>query len=1205
MGVNWTKEQQKVIDLRDRNILVSAAAGSGKTAVLVERIIKMLMDEENPVDVDKLLIVTFTEAAASEMKERILNAIEKALDENPENTHLQKQATLIHSSLITTIHSFCLSVIREHFHVIDIDPGFRIAEDGELTLLKQDVLEKLLEDNYQEGTEDFLQFTEKYSSGKNDKGIEELVLKLYDYSRSYPQTEKWLDECLDMYRNMEEDNPIISLILDIAKEKCEDMNLMAEECMRICEMSAGPYMYADAVEDDMAVIAKLQKCSSFNEFYDAVDSIKWKRLSAKKDESVYIELKDRVKKIRENYKKIVKDLGEKYFYSDIDDIETELKNVSVSVMVLINLVKEFAARLAEEKKSKNMIDFGDMEQFALKILTEEKDGKLIPSAIAREYQDRFYEVMIDEYQDSNYIQETILTSVSKESCGKKNIFMVGDVKQSIYRFRLSRPELFMEKYDTYSLEDSDKQRIDLDKNFRSREEVLESVNFIFQQIMRKGLGNVKYDRSAFLNPGASYEKQVDENGESINNAELIILDKDPDKDPIEEEAKLIAGRIHSILREGRVLDKKTGEYRKPEFKDIVILTRSAKSVAPVFSKVLGDEGIPLYFGSSEGYFEAYEVSILLDYLKVLDNYRQDIPLSAVLTSVFAGLDAGELGKIKEMFPEVCYHDAVKLYIEKCEEDKDTENILYLKLKKFMDKFLYYRSIVPFTPIDRLLTYIKEDTGFGVYVSSMPGGAKREANIDMLIEKASAFEKTSYKGLFNFVRYINQIRKYDVDYGEAEIDDENSDTVRLMTIHKSKGLEFPIVFVSAMGRNLNKSDIRSSMAIHPVLGVGLDSIDLEKRTKAPVILKKLIQEETLKENLGEELRVLYVALTRAKEKLIMTGVYNNAEEVVENEINNCEDPSSRDPLGYFVLSKVNCYLDWIIPLIGRITDDVPIDVKVISDNEEENTQEGYFLDMFTRDDVEHIDTGLVYDKNIKEKLNDQLGFVYPFKNDGRCKMKFTVSELKKLVYEKEMSMSSVPDSEENMFETDEMEHIIPEFIKEDKTLKGAGRGSAYHRFMELHDFTGESDFNTVKEELDKFVQEGFMTSDMAECIYIKDILNFLKSESGLRMSAAAKSNGLKKEQPFIMSVDAGTVYDEMKGLGESVLVQGVIDVCFEENEEIVVLDYKTDNVQCMDELRERYHAQLDLYGQAVEKLTGKPVKEKIIYSFKLNDTIKFI
>ena len=1205
MGVNWTNEQQRVIDSRNKNILVSAAAGSGKTAVLVERIIKILTDEDNPVDVDRLLIVTFTEAAASEMKERILNAIEKALEENPDNIHLQKQATLIHSALITTIHSFCLSVIREHFHAINIDPGFRIAEEGELTLIKQDVLENLLEDFYVEGDKDFIEFTEKYSTGRNDKNIEELILKLYDYSRSYPLPDKWLDECLLMYNSIDEDDMFISMILESAKNKCDDMKLILEECLSICDESAGPYMYADAIEDDMALVEKLVRCGSFSEYVEALSAVKWKRLSTKKDDSVYEELKEKVKKLRESVKKTVKELKEKYFYAPIDEIKLEMANASVSVDVLIKLVKEFGVRLADKKQDKNIIDFGDMEQFALKILNEEKDGVLVPSAIAREYQDRFYEVMIDEYQDSNFIQETILTSVSKISRGQHNIFMVGDVKQSIYRFRLSRPELFMEKYDTYSLEESEKQRIDLDKNFRSREEVLSSVNFIFKQIMRRGLGNVEYDRAAYLNPGAAFEKQVDENGEDINKAELIFINKDPDEDSLETEAGVIADRILSLMESGRVLDKKTGEYRKPMFKDIVILTRSAKSAAPVFSKILGDSGIPLYFGSTEGYFEAYEVSVLLDYLKVLDNYRQDIPLAAVLTSMFAGLSARELGHIKELFPDMCYFDAVKNYITCQEENGNTDDLLYIKLKKFMDTLMHYRNMVPFTPIDKLLTIIIEETGYVIYVSSMPGGEVRRANVEMLVEKAIGFEKTSYKGLFNFVRYINQIRKYDVDYGEAGVDNEQSDTVKLMTIHKSKGLEFPIVFVSCMGRKFNTSDLKSSMVIHPSLGVGIDSIDLEKRTKAPVILKKLIQEETLKENLGEELRVLYVALTRAKEKLIMTGVMADAYEKVTKELENktCDN----NPLGYYLLTSAKCYLDWLLPLVGKISDDIPLDVSIICKEDFTDETESIVKEIkkCTEEKIKDIDINTVYDNELSVKLNNELGFVYPYISNTKYKMKFTVSELKKMQYEKEILDTDVPESEENMFDTDDMEHIIPDFMKEGKTLKGAGRGTAYHRFMELHNFTGGSDFAFVKGELDTFVKDGFMTEEMAKCIFIKDIVNFLGSESGKRMSTAASSGKLKKEQPFIMKEDASEVYEELKGQNETVLVQGVIDVCLEEDGELVVLDYKTDNVNNMEELRERYHAQLDLYGQAVEKLTGKHVKEKIIYSFKHNDVIKFI
>ena len=1227
MGVNWTKEQQRVIDSRNRNILVSAAAGSGKTAVLVERIIKILTDEENPVDVDRLLIVTFTEAAASEMKERILNAIEKALEENPDNVHLQKQATLIHSALITTIHSFCLSVIREHFHAINIDPGFRIAEEGELTLIKQDVLENLLEDFYVEGDKDFIEFTEKYSTGRNDKNIEELILKLYDYSRSYPLPEKWLDECLLMYNNIDEDDKFISMILKSAKNKCEDMKLILDECMEICEMSAGPYMYADAIEDDMALVEKLVKCNTFSEYFEALSNIKWKRLSTKKDESVYEELKDKVKKLRESVKKTVKDLKEKYFYSSLDEIKVEMNNASVSVGVLINLVKEFGVRLADKKQEKNIIDFGDMEQFALKILNDNNDGELVPSVVAKEYQDRFYEVMIDEYQDSNFIQETILTSVSKVSRGQHNIFMVGDVKQSIYRFRLSRPELFMEKYDTYTLDESDEQRIDLDKNFRSREEVLHSVNFIFSQIMRKGLGNVEYDRAAYLNPGASFEQQIDENGENINKAELLFIEKNPDEDSVETEAGVIANRILQLMESGKVLDKKTGEYRKPMFKDIVILIR-AKSVAPTFSKVLGDYGIPVYFGSTEGYFETYEVSVLLDYLKVLDNYRQDIPLAAVLTSMFAGLKAHELGIIKEAFPDICYYDAVKRYISYAEENGNTEDLIYKKLKSFMETLMHYRSIVPFTPIDKLLTYIIEETGYGVYVSAMPGGEVRSANVDMLVEKAIAFEKTSYKGLFNFVRYINQIRKYDIDYGEAGIDNEQSNTVKLMTIHKSKGLEFPIVFVSAMGRKFNTSDQKSSMVIHPTLGVGLDSIDLEKRTKAPVILKKLIQEETLKENLGEELRVLYVALTRAKEKLIMTGVMKDAKDKVVEESSN--GTTDNTPLGYYILSSATCYLDWLLPLVGRVSDDVPLDIQImlkINNDEDadivnvetnefteddtkavssynkgdtgENTQENNIEEVC---DARTIDINRVYNEEFNEKLKSELGFVYPYMSDSRCKMKFTVSELKKMQYENEVFEEIIQKSEESMFDVDNMEHIVPEFMKKSKGLVGAGRGTAYHRFMELHDFTKAGDYKTLNSEMDTFVKEGFMSKEMADAIFIKDIELFLKSKCGIRMSEATIKGNLKKEQPFIISMDADSIYEELKGSGEKILVQGVIDVCFIEDKEAVVLDYKTDNVDTMEELVTRYHAQLDYYGMAVEKLTGIKVKEKIIYSFRLNDFV---
>ena len=526
MSVKWTEEQRKVIDLRGRNILVSAAAGSGKTAVLVERIIKRLTEEEHPVDVDRLLIVTFTEAAAAEMKERIGAALEKKLREHPGDARLEQQASLIHSAAITTIHSFCLSVIRDHFHVIDIDPGFRIAEEGELRLLRQDVLDELLEACYAEGTEEFLDFAERFGTGRNDRKIEEIILKLFEYSRSYPQPEKWLDSCVKAYE-APESGEMRQRAAERVRSRAGDIRKVLEHALKICEEPDGPYMYGDMLESDLENVKKLENTESFDVQYDAACGFSWKRLSGKKDETVSDEKKEAVKKLREQAKKLVKDIRELYFYAPCEEWEEDMRRACPSMRTLAWMVNRFADLFAGKKRSRNIIDFSDMEQFALAILTVEKDGKLVPSPAAGEYQDRFEEIMIDEYQDSNLVQETILTSVSRMSRDICNVFMVGDVKQSIYSFRLSRPELFMEKYDTYSLADSVKQRIDLHKNFRSRGEVLDSVNYIFRQIMGRDLGGIEYDDSAALYVGADFPELPEEarNAGFSDRTELLLLDK--------------------------------------------------------------------------------------------------------------------------------------------------------------------------------------------------------------------------------------------------------------------------------------------------------------------------------------------------------------------------------------------------------------------------------------------------------------------------------------------------------------------------------------------------------------------------------------------------------------------------------------------------------------------------------------------------------
>ena len=1257
MGVKWTEEQQKVIDLRDRNILVSAAAGSGKTAVLVERIIQRLTEEKDPVDVDRLLIVTFTEAAAAEMKERIGAAIEKKLSERPGDAHLEQQATLIHSAPITTIHSFCLSVIREHFHVIGIDPGFRIAEEGELKLLKQDVLEELLEECYASGDEAFIEFVERFGTGKNDRKIEGIILKLYEYSRSYPQPEKWLDSCVKAYDleagdpesgDLESGNPeggdperseCARWACRKAAQRAGDLRKILERALKICEEPDGPYMYADMIEADLKEIEMLAGETTFSGMYAKAGNMKWKRLSSKKDETVSQEKKEQVQKLRKQVKDLVKKIQNTYFYAPCEEWAADMQASRSSMEMLAELVKRFAEMLSEKKQSRNMIDFNDMEQFALRILTEEKDGKLVPSAVASEYQDRFEEVMIDEYQDSNLVQETILTSVSRVCRGQYDIFMVGDVKQSIYRFRLSRPELFMEKYDTYSLDDSERQRIDLHRNFRSRPEVLDSVNYIFRKLMRKEFGGIEYDDSAALYPGAQFPPLPEETaGHGFSDrTELLLLDAE---DPGEEgarraEARMIAQRIRELIEGGVVVDKETGEYRRVQYRDIVILTRSIRGWAEAFTSVLAEEGIPAYSVSREGYFETYEVSVLLDYLKILDNVRQDLPLTAVLTSPFCGLDASALAEIRLAFPEAPFYEAAIAYAQNGSGTEDAGEVcspsgreklpwLVEKLSGFFGALGYFRERVPYTPIHELLEEIIERTGYGTFLLAMPGGGQRAANVEMLVERASAFEGTSYKGLFNFVRYIEQLKKYDVDYGEAGILDEQSDTVRVMSIHKSKGLEFPIVFTAGMGKQFNTQDTRGSIVLHPEWGVGLDCIDLEQRTKSPTFLKKIIQEETALENLAEELRVLYVAMTRAKEKLILTGVCEIPEELRPEETlwpegalwseetggtagnSGNVDADTRtsgwqenagEEIGLYQLEGARTCLDWILPAVlpGCGSADCPVEVRVITGSSIRRANAvADRADRLSLDVLRHWNPEGSYVPALGRQLDAQMDYAYSYEEEGKMKMKFTVSELKKRTALSE-------EAGEEMYAEPEVVPFIPDFLKEEETLTGASRGSAYHKLLELLDFTVDYGEEELKEAVERFRTEGKLSDEMAECIRPGDILFFLNSRSGRRMADAARRGTLYKEQPFVLGVDASEIYPDDCS-GETILVQGIIDVFFEEEDGLVVLDYKTDKVRAAGELTEKYHAQLDYYGQALEQLLQKPVKEKLIYSFTLREEI---
>lgn len=1208
MGVNWTREQQSVIDLRNSNILVSAAAGSGKTAVLVERIITRLTKDASPLDVDQLLIVTFTEAAAAEMKERISAALEQALEQNPENLHLRKQATLIHSAKIMTIHSFCLSVIRDYFHTIDLDPGFRIAEEGELKLLRQDVVKEVLERHYESGEADFLTFVENFAVGREDSSLEGLIIQLYDFSRSYPEPEVWLEACKEVYYEGLQETSFLMQTLKKYVDDClagikADMNRARE----ICLASGGPYMYESTIDADWELIQPLYRAENFSERYFAFQKMgEWSRMKANRDKDVDAYLAEYVKNLRKKWKAELERMQTDYYFQSLEEMQSDFARCIPVVDTLIELVKEFAVSFREKKTDNNLLDFDDMEHLAVEILTRKEDGKLVPSEVAEELQDQFEEVMIDEYQDSNLIQETILRSVSRESRGEHNLFMVGDVKQSIYRFRLSRPELFMEKYDTYSINgEGSCRRIDLHKNFRSRAEVIDFVNAVFRKTMIKAVGNVKYDKDAALYQGAKYPQT------SGCTPEILIVDskiedeeKTGGKLPTarEMEARAVAERIHALIEEQDVWDKDTGGMRPVRYGDIVILTRSLKGWSNVFVRVLKEEGIPAYADAKEGYFGTLEIGWMMDYLRVLDNYRQDIPLTAVLKSPFGKFTNEELATIRNLYPDLLFHEAVLLASD-CElcmayDKKAVPEELAEKLRRVFDYLKYFREQVSYMAIHDLLWNIMRKTGFWEEVAAMPGGEQRIANLEMLMNKARAFESTSYKGLFHFVRYVEQLKEYNIDYGEADIFNENTDAVRVMSIHKSKGLEFPVVIVAGMGKKMNMQDIMGNMVIHPEMGVGMLSIDLEKRTQSSTLLRNMIRAGIGLENLGEELRVLYVALTRAKEKLILTGVLKDAEEQLQEYGMNSSGEENELP--FLTIARAHHYFDWLLPAVIAKENCGLMNIRVISFEEivqnemvrelEEQLEKSAYLEAIQNPENAFAKQDKAFAKQIEEQ------FLFHYKVDGQLKMKYTVSELKKHAM---LSGSEAEMGERTHEEAPEV--IVPKFIQEEQKMTGAARGSVYHKILELLDLTGEYDDTTLKLALEELHRQDYLTQTMLDAVWRKDLLSFLESELGKRIRQAAKKGKLYREQPFVFSVPAKEVNPETES-EEEILIQGIVDAYFEETDGLVIVDYKTDRAEAAIELVNKYQEQLRWYERALEQLTGKKVKEKLIYSFTLHTVI---
>ena len=1226
--MQWTKEQQNVIEFRNRNILVSAAAGSGKTAVLVERIIGKITDEKNPVDIDRLLVVTFTKAAAAEMRERIGNAIEKRLEECPEDENLRRQQTLLHNAQITTIDSFCLFVVRNHFEEIGLDPNFRIADPGEIKLLELDVLNEVFEQEYAKhgnaldadaGKDSFIELVDAYSDKRSNKAVKEMVAKIYTQSASNPWPKEWVSSLIQPYM-VETKEELIKTdmmqgICAYVKNILLGMPERLESYYQAALSEPGLEKYAQNIAMDLEAFDGIEDVNG----YDGLGTFCKKvseamgSLSAIRGYEGNEAKKDAVSNGRNGIKKEVKEIYERYFAMPLEELVEQLGRMRGIAEELLRLTLLYMEALEEKKREKHLMDFSDIEHAALRILVDEKTKEHRSTSL--EYQNQFEEIMIDEYQDSNQVQEEILTAISREY----NMFMVGDVKQSIYRFRLARPELFMEKFATYDLKESKKQRIDLHKNFRSRSEVLDFTNDMFYKIMDTDLGKVAYDTEAALYYGADYPEADDMTAEVL----LYEIDKVPEGNDENAkslgkrqlEARMVAKRIHELKESLKITDKATGKLRPLRNSDIVILFRSLSGWGNDFMTVLEACGIPAHVSTSTGYFSAVEVQTVLSFLKILDNPYQDIPMAAVLKSAIVGLDNEELAELS-LAEGNSFAEAVIKQMEEATEGK-----LYV----FAQLYKRLRDKVLDTPTHVLIDMVLEETGYGDYVKALPAGSQRKANLDMLVEKAVSYEKTSFKGLFHFIRYIDQLQKYEVDFGEADIIGENEDVVRLMTIHKSKGLEFPVVFVAGISKKFNESDSRDKMAIHPDMGLGLDEMMTSPRVKRTCLIRSEIAERIRRDNLGEELRVLYVAMTRAKEKLILTGTIQKQEKIYEAYMGNM---LPGETLSFSQRVKAKSYLDWIAPAVLSYPDKYCFTFVDASDLVLVTAKEMAKSTLAKEVLLEQIRRA---DETLVTEYRSRFAYEYPYKQEMNKKSKYSVSELKhdSMVenYDRMEGEVEVPE-----FLLEEREAYVPEFAykrfveaseKENdknpdgdysvRTMtsvisasngvnRGALRGTAVHRVMECMDFAAfldieqeskEAVMKFVTDELDRMVPE-LLTKEQYELVDKQKILSFFQSPVALRMAEADKRGDLFREKPFVMDY-------------EGVLVQGIIDVFWLEEDKIALLDYKTDRVQSADELEQRYKKQLDLYAEAISSVfsVGKPTKmhtENLIYSFCFGQVI---
>lgn len=1228
----WTEKQEQVIKERDKTILVSAAAGSGKTATLVERIYQKIIDTEHPVDITSFLVVTFTKAAAAQMKEKLLKKLEEAQEQYPESEHIAKQNMLIQSADITTIDSFCLNIVKEYFSFLNLDPSVGIGDPGMLEMLKYDVMTELFETKYAQLQEqpdtEFGRLLELFCDGKRDDNLKDVIDKIYQQITSFPDPSRFLEEARAALRieTAEDLNRAawMQAMLDILHKKATASILLAQRCLALCGEADGPEQYREQIVSDIEKLQAIEQADRYAAMKQVLDT-KWATLSRKKFTGDK-ELQEACKALRKEYKDEFDSKKLDGFKQSETEILEDMALLKSYLLPLLSLTEEFMTLFMEEKQKRKMLEFSDISHMAYQLVCAgyDADGCAIPTEIGKTISNRYEEIYIDEYQDSNYLQEDILTAVSGKSRGDYNMFMVGDVKQSIYRFRMARPEIFVKKYNRYQ-ETGKEIKIELNHNFRSRAVVLRSINYFFYQLMGSDLGGITYDDRQALVPG----KQFPEPPEGISvsdHTELLLADVDdignlsedalrqygsPDKDALE--GYLIANRIRAMMdaKTGmQVYDEELDRYRPVQYKDIVILARSLKDYGDSLYNALMAQGIPVYLEKSKGYFQAVEIQVIMSMLSVVDNSRQDIPLSAVLLSPIGGLNESELAEIctsvrNAVSEKLCLYEICEYYAEDCEE-----TVLGAKLCRVLSLIDELKEKKQHLSVSDLIWVLLQKTGYYEYVTAMPAGDIRKSNVDMLLQKAVQFENGYYKGLFHFLRYVDKLKLMEKDEGEASVLSEDADVVRIMSIHKSKGLEYPVVFAAGMGRQFNRMELKDNVQVHPDYYLAAMAMYTTGRYKHNTTIRSIYASLEDVEMMAENLRVLYVAMTRAKEKLILTGTVRGADRLLAKYAYVADMEAMLLP--YNVRKNADCYAKQLFACMMRynqLADAYKVQGAIRMEilNQEEILTAMLPMQIQSRLQVEEIrrmaqqtEESVFYKKN-----EESFSFEYPHMEMTTLGAKLSISDIKKMkAYDgKGYDISTEfaqPDSgrQANTKRTNKQE------VRPRGTLTGSERGTIVHKFMELLPFeavNADDDLDTfIKQQKVNLYQRGILEERELVAIRESKIRKMLQSALGCRMIEAARLGNLYKERQFSAGIPASEVYDVAEM--DMLVVQGIIDAYFYEDDGVVVMDYKTDAAD-EETLVGRYRAQLAAYAEVLERLTGKKVKEQVIYSFHLDKMIR--